>query len=137
MKSMLAIAICLSFITQTAMAAQDHNSSRSNKTASIAADLSDLGNDFSRDIVSADSEEYIQGRKIMDEVSDMEGKVETLKSSMTIGIFVNLLLKEAQELRCKSLEDKACIDLAIQEAEKKALRKVKHDTAKNSVGNIR
>lgn len=138
MKSVLGIVLCFSLTFTQAWAAQDYNSSRSNKTASIAADLGDQSTDFSKEISFAGTEEYTRGGKtIMKEVSLMEARVASIRTRMTIGIFVNHLMLEMRALKCRSFADGECVDRAIQNAEAATILKTKHDTAKNSIGNIR
>jgi len=130
--------LCFSLVVGSAWAAQDYNSSRSNKSSIIAADLGDQSNDFSKEISFAGFKEYTAGSKaIMREVSIMEARVSSIRTRMTIGIFVNYLFAEMQEMKCRSFEDKECVDRAVQKAEAITVQKTKHDTVKNSINNVR
>ncbi|MBL7664319.1 MAG: hypothetical protein JNM93_04250 [Bacteriovoracaceae bacterium] len=136
---LLTFAIVFSIMTSTAFAQSNgHNSSRSNKSSSIAADLSDQTGDYSKEISLADTEEYTKGaRELANEVRAMEVRTAYLKASLTIGVFANLLLKEAAKLKCRSLADEKCIDQAIQNAEELTMLKTRHEAAMNSIRNIK
>lgn len=102
-----------------AMAARDHNSTRSNKATIVISSGSDEAEDLSYDLrKSGDFPDGYAKGEYTDQVKSMETHVEALKYQMVIGMFVNRLQEKMRKCDRKGEE---CFNRAVDESETEAI----------------
>lgn len=123
MKKMILVFVVSFGMSSISFAAQDHNSSRSNKSGLAAEDLGGETEDFSKFIGVADSSDYTSGA-LLQSADLMEAKAKNIRDFMLIGTFANHLVSSVEGLRCSGktkLEFSRCLSQAIIKAESATL----------------
>ncbi len=138
--ALIATVTLVSLVGNTAWAAQDHNSTRSNKTANIVSDAGDESDTLLKELsVAGDDSTLYSSATMVARSSVILEKMQEARDELMVGSFINILAENMQKYGCFRLPNprlqEQCFFNAAKASEK--VLKTKHDTVKNSIQNIR